>query len=254
MGGQKSVYVPPELCEILPNQPFRGKLTDEHTAEMIKVAAKPPNINAAAIVGPGLDQLGFRQGAGAMGAFGISIGTEMAVVPGRILSAPGIRYGQGTPRVDDRASWNLRDVKFARGGKLTNWAVLLIRDGNQRDEFSSVNDPELIAVVRGFADMCKTSGMNVDPKPPAMIQVDLPPKNLQDPVRGPAINAIRTELLKLKGKPGFVLVILSNGDKHVYSGIKHLCDSYLDTATVCVQSSKFRKEKGQSFWICLAAC
>jgi hypothetical protein len=41
------------------------------------------------------------------------------------------------------------------------------------------------------------------------------------------------------------MVILSNGDKHIYSGIKHLCDSYLDVATVCVHASKIRKEKGQ---------
>jgi eukaryotic translation initiation factor 2C len=38
---------------------------------------------------------------------------------------------------------------------------------------------------------------------------------------------------------------LSNGDKHVYAGIKSLCDSFLGIATVCVHSSKIRKEKGQ---------
>jgi eukaryotic translation initiation factor 2C len=39
--------------------------------------------------------------------------------------------------------------------------------------------------------------------------------------------------------------MLSNGDKHVYSGLKSLCDSYLGIATVCVHSPKIRKEKGQ---------
>lgn len=29
VGGAKSNYLPAEMCEILPNQPFRGKLTDE---------------------------------------------------------------------------------------------------------------------------------------------------------------------------------------------------------------------------------
>lgn len=108
VGGIKSNYLPPELCEIIPNQPFRGKLTDEHTANMITVAAKPPNINGQAIAGRGLDELGYRQGADPLGTFGISIGQEMAVVPGRILPPPGIKYGMGTPAVDDRASWNLR--------------------------------------------------------------------------------------------------------------------------------------------------
>ncbi|RDB23947.1 Protein argonaute-3 [Hypsizygus marmoreus] len=245
VGGQKSNFLPPEVCEIIPNQPYRGKLTDEHTAAMITVAAKPPNVNANAIVGRGLDELGFRQGAAPLGAFGISIGTEMAVVPGRILPAPGIKYGQGTPNVDDRASWNLRGVKFAKGARLENWAVLLIKDGNPRDEFSGPGDPELLSTMRDFAGMCRASGMTVDKKDPVMVAVNLPVRDRADPTRAAAIAAIRSTLRSLKAKPTLVLVVLSNGDKHIYSGLKHLCDSYLDLATICVHSSKIRKEKGQ---------
>ncbi|KAJ7130276.1 argonaute-like protein [Mycena epipterygia] len=244
VGGMKSNYLPPELCEILPNQPFRGKLTDEHTANMITVAAKPPNINGQAIAGRGLDQLGYRQGADPLGTFGISIGQEMAVVPGRILPPPGIKYGMGTPAVDDRASWNLRNVKFHRGGKLERWAVLLIRDGN-RDEFNGVADPQLLSTIQGFANMCKTSGMTVAPGNPPIIEALLPPKDPSEPTRPRAITAIRTAMGTLPGKPRLVLVILSNGDKHIYAGIKHLCDSWLDVASVCVHSAKIRKEKGQ---------
>ncbi|KAJ6613603.1 ribonuclease H-like domain-containing protein [Mycena sp. CBHHK59/15] len=244
VGGAKSNYLPPELCEILPNQPFRGKLTDEHTATMITVAAKPPNINADAIVSRGLGELGYRQGAEPLGAFGISIGSEMTVVPGRILPPPGIKYGTGTPRVDDRASWNLRDVKFHRGGRLERWAVLVIHDG-QREEFGSTTDPELLSTVKGFAQMCKTSGMNVLMDQPPIIEVNLPRKDHSDPTRNAAIMSIRAALGTLKQKPLLVLVILANGDKHVYSGIKHLGDSYLDVATVCVHSAKIRKERGQ---------
>lgn len=265
VGGQKSNLLPAELCEILPDQPFRGKLTDEHTAQMITVAAKPPNVNARSIVGPGLDELGFRQSASPqLNAFGISIGNEMTVVPGRILPPPGIKYGQGTPAVDERASWNLKNVRFAKGARLENWAVLVILDGN-RDEFSSTTDPELKATHQGFAKMCKVSGMIVDAKEPAVLSAKLPPKTSTDPTRAQAISAIRTALLSHKPKPSIVLVVLSNGDKHVYNGIKHLCDSHLDLgkihneqtrhsrlftfppiiATVCVHSAKIRKEKGQ---------
>ncbi|KAJ7704396.1 argonaute-like protein [Mycena rosella] len=244
VGGIKSNYLPAEVCEILPNQPFRGKLTDEHTANMITVAAKPPNVNGAAINGRGLDELGYREGAAPLGAFGVSIGTEMAVVPGRILPPPGIKYGRGEPNVDDRASWNLRNVKFHRGGKLENWAVLLIRDGN-RDEFDGVRDPQLMPTIRGFVDMCKTSGMTVVGGDPPVAEALLPRKDGTDPTRDAAIGVIRKTLGTLPRKPTLVFVILSNGDKHIYSGIKHLGDSYLDVATVCVHSGKIRKEKGQ---------
>ena len=41
------------------------------------------------------------------------------------------------------------------------------------------------------------------------------------------------------------MVLLSSGDKHVFAGIKHLCDVFLDVHTVCVHSEKIRKDKGQ---------
>jgi len=227
VGGAKTNFLPAELCEILPNQAFKGKLTDEHTAEMIKVAAKPPNVNAQSIVGPGLTELGFKpNGSQQLNTFGISIGNEMTVVPGRILSPPGIQYGQGKPDVDDRASWNLRNVKFAQGARLTALGVLVIQDGG-RDEFSGPD--ELNSVVRGFLAMCKTSGMSVPEQGvPPVVRAQLPRKDPSDPTRAAAINVIMNTIKTLPGKPSLILVILSGGDKHVYSGIKHLCDCTLD--------------------------
>lgn len=256
--------MPAELCDILPNQPFRGKLTDEHTAEMIKYAAKPPNINAIAITTRGLDELGFRPNASPqMNAFGISVGNQMAVVPARILPSPRLQYGTGSPSVDERASWNLRDVRFTKGARLENWAVLVIRDGNDSVEFSNPKDQEFVAVYRGFSQMCAKSGMFVDKVDPQIAAVRLPPKNHDDPTRNAAISAITQALKSLAKKPNIILVLLSNGDKHIYSGLKYVCDTVLDVgecicelglaitdsptcvATVCVHSAKIRKEKGQ---------
>ena len=81
--GKKQNFLPAEVCEILERQPFRGKLLDAHTAEMVRVACQPANINAEAIVGRGLAELGFSQERiPPLDAFGVSVGHEMAVVPG----------------------------------------------------------------------------------------------------------------------------------------------------------------------------
>jgi eukaryotic translation initiation factor 2C len=249
VGGAKQNLLPPEVCEILPGQAFKGKILDEQTANMILVAAKPPNVNAQTITQSGLRELGFKPGPGlspALNTFGVQVGTEMAVVPGRILPPPGIRYGKGNPAVDERASWNLRGVQFAVGARLENWGVLLIKDGNHRDEFESLDDPALKQTLQGFAKMCGMSGMRVGNDPPQLAQVALPRKNPTDPTRDQAITTIRGAIMtSFKPKPNIILVILSNGDKHIYSGIKHLCDVWLDVPTVCVQSPKLRKEKGQ---------
>lgn len=236
VGGQKSNLLPPELCEILPNQAFKGKLTDDHTANMITAAAKPPNVNATSIVGPGLDELGFRPNASSqLKAFGIAIGNEMTVIPGRILPLPAIKYGQGSgeTKIDDRASWNLRNVKFTKGARLEKWGVLLIKDGNPRDEFASPDDPGLLSTIRGFAKMCRDSGMIVGQADPLIRMAQLPQKNSTDPTRAAAIGVIRQQLMSFPGKPSIVLVLLSSGDKHIYSGIKHLCDSHLDLGKLC---------------------
>lgn len=241
---KKENLLPAEVCVILEKQPFRGKLLEEHTAAMITVACQPPNVNAAAITQRGIRELGYFDAQDPARAFGISIGKEMAIVPGRILPPPNIRYGQGAPRVDDRAGWNLRDVRFAVGGKLDNWAVLLIRDGN-RHEFQGPQDPALKSTMDGFISMCRKSGVSVAGQPDGIVEARLPYKSREQPIRADAIGVIRSTLMSLKKKPKFVFVILSNGDRHIYNGLKHLADSYLDVSTVCVQVEKFRKERGQ---------
>jgi eukaryotic translation initiation factor 2C len=243
-GAEIPPYLPSEVCEILPGQAFRRKLSDENTAEMIRAACNLPHINADFIMGRGIEKLGFKGPAPPLEALGISIGPQMTVVSGRILRPPGIIYRQGTPVVDERARWNLRDVKFAKGGDLKRWAVLVIKDGCQ-DEFEGPDDPQLRNLVTDFAIMCRRSGMNVDDAIPQYDAVHLPPKKPEDPIRAQSISAIREVLRKFSPKPTLVLIILANGDKHVYSAIKHICDSYLDIATICAQTSKIRKEHGR---------
>ncbi|KAF6761975.1 argonaute-like protein [Ephemerocybe angulata] len=245
VGGVKQNLLPAELCEILPNQAFKGKLLDDQTAQMIRVAAKPPNVNANSIVNQGIRELGFLGASVQMKAFGVEVGSEMAVVPARIIATPGVQYASGRAEIDDRASWNLRKVRFSRGAKLDNWAVLIIIDGNGA-EFQGPQDPALKQVWSGFASMCKASGMQVGQAEPRIIAARLPRKDpMNDPTRQQAIAAIDSALKKSGTKPSICLVILSNGDKHVYSGIKKLCDTVLDLPTVCAQVMKIRKEQGQ---------
>lgn len=244
VGGTKANLLPPEVCQILPGQPFRGKLADEHTSQMILHACKPPNVNARAIVGPGLTSLGFKNDETPLPGFGIKISGQMAVVPARILSPPRVMYAQKAQEIDIRASWNLRAVRFSRGSSLQNWAVLLIRDGNNRSEFQGINDPELRKTINGFSKMCSTSGMSVR-NDPRYTEAVMPPRSREDPTRKSAIAQIRNAITGLRPKVDLILVILSNGDKHIYSGLKHLCDVYLDVHTVCVHAEKIRKDKGQ---------
>jgi eukaryotic translation initiation factor 2C len=177
---------------------------------MIKVACLPANQNATLITQPGLKELGFKDEVPSLKAFGVSVGTEMTVVPGRILPRPIVRYANSGAAVDERASWNMRNVKFHKGAKLEKWGVLVIKDGNPRDEVESEEDPVLNNVLSGFTNMCKASGMAVDGPPVVRLAVHLPRKTREDPIRRDAVQAIQKKLLELRSmkiaKPKIFLV------------------------------------------------
>ena len=159
------------------------------------------------------------------------------------LTPPRIRYGRGEQSVDEKASWNLKNVISlwkARSSDL--WTVLVIKDGNRHDEFNDAHDPELRSIIDGFTSMCRSCGISVIQTPPLITVAELPrkrtPKIPSDPKPSRLFAAL---LMATKQKPALLLVILSNGDKYIYAGLKHLCDVYLDVPNVCVQSAKIRE-------------
>lgn len=240
-----SVY-PPEVCDILPDQGFKGELTDKkHAKNMLDVACKPPKENAEEIANKGLDVLGFRNSNPVLDSFGVHVGTEMVVVPGRVLDKPGLSYAGNAPAdINDRASWNLCEVKFTVGARLDKWTVFVIQDGGY-DDFKGSDDPELRKITSGFLAMCNKSAMQMRPlREGACAAVRLPRKD-KDRFRDDAIADIKRALKTLiqEVAPDLVLVMLSNDDKVIYNGLKQLCDVELDIASACMLSSKVRKAK-----------
>ena len=112
--------------------------------------------------------------------------------------------------------------------------MMVIRDGNNRDKFTSPLDPVFINIYKGFANMCRNSGMVVEQKDPMIVPARLTRKQEDDQTRSKAIGDIEKALKTLSKKPSIILVLLSNGDKHVYSGLKYLCDVVLDVGKRCV--------------------
>ncbi|KAI0926953.1 hypothetical protein AcV5_007614 [Taiwanofungus camphoratus] len=245
---QKPIYVPAEVCEILPGQVYRGRLDGGATAAMIKYASKPPAVNADAIVNQGFHDLGFLPGAptGPLDSFGLSVKQDMAVVPGRILPPPTPAYKAGKRINTKSGSWNILDVEFQSGGDMTNWAVLLVQDG-RKGGFVGAQDPELVKFLRTFAQKCRSSGMVVPDGPPTIMATPRlePYDRKSDPSRSAAIAQIRKTIvdnLNPQRKPSFVLVLLSGVDKHIYPGIKRLGDVVLGLHTVCMLLTKARGE------------
>jgi eukaryotic translation initiation factor 2C len=167
----------------------------------------------------------------------------MTVVPARELPAPRLTYKVGSANVRD-GSWNILDVKFHRGGTVSTWWVLVVRDGPE----SMINDPNdsrLTSLLKGFAKKCEQSGMKVL-NPPRILAAQLKNPN-QDPTRSASIDVIRETFKKNlaldKGKkPSFILVLLSRVDNFIYPGIKRLGDVELGIHTVHMLLPKALKD------------
>ncbi|KAG2119355.1 Piwi domain-containing protein [Suillus clintonianus] len=237
-----SIYVPAELCEIEPGQPFRGRLNDKETANMIRFACNPPKVNAEAIVERGLPILGFTPETlgSPLSSFGISVDNNMAVIPARELPPPRLSYeAGGKPLNVSNGSWNIVDVKFHAGGAIKSWWVLVVREKDGRSVFSGADDPNLTAIWRGFGEKCRNSGISLGSQPVKLAQSLIP--RADDPGRQQALDSIRQKIKENvieRGKPTFILVILSRRDNYIYPGIKRICDVELGVHTIHMLADK----------------
>ncbi|KAJ7485142.1 argonaute-like protein [Mycena galericulata] len=236
---KKTNYVPAELCEIEPGQAYRGKLSDVETAQMIKIACNPPRVNAEAITTEGFPALGLSPAKTPLDGFGITVDTEMAVIPGRELNPPRLTYSRGNANVKN-ASWNIMDVKFHRGAVVNSWWVLVVRDGNE--VLRGQSDPQLMNLVTKFREKLKKSGMQISDALPNLV-VTPPLQQFQDASREAALGIIRkavTDKLEANAgrKPSFILVLLSHRDNYIYPGIKRMGDVDLGLHTIHMQLNK----------------
>ena len=237
-------WVPAELCNIVEGIPFRGRLSDTQTADMLRAALRSPQDNSSLIRGDGFAKLGITPGSRheTLEKFGITIDQQMAVVPARILPPPGLSYGNNArPRVAD-GSWNLNEVRFHKGGAIGRLTILVVREQGRPHPWQGGEDPSMWGFVKTFAARCQTAGMTLASERPLIVPTSpLPPGGPDDPSRSAALNIIRakmTEIANMNPRPTFVLVILNSRDNYIYPGIKLIGDVELGIHTVCMQLEK----------------
>lgn len=243
----KPIVVPVELCEILPGQSYRSRLTGNQTSVMLKIACRPPATNARQIMTEGVKKLGLDNNSPVNKAFGFGFGTELATVPGRVLRPPAVQYAKGPAKVNDKASWNLRGVKFAlAGAKVEPWSMVILREAGH----APVPDDVLARLAETFASTVRGYGLQISTCQ-GRIPVELEPRNPTDRIRARSIEKIRTTIAAATAaaRPKFILVLLANDDSQIYGGIKQLFDTRLGVHTICAQIPKILKEMGQDQYL-----
>lgn len=234
---ERPIYLPVEVCVIMPGQSSQSKLDPEQTAAMISVAVRPPHVNARSIAVDSSSTVGLSpQGNLQMLQYGVSIGTKMITVPGRVLGYPQVKYGRTAPFMFP-ASWNQQDekrkyVKFNAGSTIRTWGALMIEMKGMPVAFTS--STLLSDMISEFTTALNSLGINTpDPKDPQILRLAGP----DDPKLE---EALCSEL-----QPGLLLIILPAKQAPLYNRIKHIGDTKAGKHTICVVGSKIANPRGR---------
>ncbi|KAJ3124783.1 hypothetical protein HK098_000874 [Nowakowskiella sp. JEL0407] len=224
----KHVYIPMELCKILPGQRILKRLNEKQTVmntytELIRFTCQSPETRSRKLI----EGLNILQQPTVPNDFGVQLSTEMITVPARILPTPTLSYNASskestiTPR---EGSWNLRDKKVALGAVLNAWSVIVF--GHEKDIA-----PTIIAkFIRELALTCRETGIEI--------------RNVNPPVRygnpqGNIENIIKMAYMEAgnltDSKPQMILCILPNAGVPLYAEIKRVSDTVVGIASQCVQ-------------------
>ncbi|MCJ1384902.1 hypothetical protein MMC17_008020 [Xylographa soralifera] len=247
------VWVPPEVCRVLPGQPARFKLDSDQTKNMITFAARDPSRNEDLICKEGLPVLGIGQASG-LANFGLAVVPEMITVHGRLLPPPFVTYLSNAKFQPSNGTWNLSGLKFSVAKELENWTYLHIRWNDDKcdlaDEMNGVSRR-----ITQLAEGVKSCGLTVQSlfnHPHHVLALDkwsdyepFVVQRLKD------IQLHRSRDIDHKrqqGKLKFLFVVLPDkNNTHLYNVIKKCADTELGFHTTCMASQKLYKAKAQYY-------
>ncbi|KAG0778836.1 hypothetical protein G6F22_010998 [Rhizopus arrhizus] len=230
---KKDVFLPMEVCEVLPGQRHIRKLNEKQTAEMIKFTCQKPNVRANKI-NQGMNLLQYRDNP-YIQQFGMSIKPEMAVINARVLPTPKISYHPSSQEAEfapQGGAWNLRGKKVAQGATLGSWAVVNFA--------GAVPMPAIQRFVRELTQTFADTGLNVVNRQPPIMNAD-PQGNIDRTLKEAWLKAGNAA----KANPQLIFCILPNTGTPLYAEIKRISDTVIGVATQCVQSKHIADAKKQ---------
>ncbi|KAI9104430.1 Piwi domain-containing protein [Phlyctochytrium arcticum] len=231
----RQVYLPMEVCSIVPGQRHLRKLNERQTAEMIKFTCQPPHVRSNKI-SAGITILQQRDN-DYLKEFGVQIGHEMTIVNARILPAPAISYHPASkePVITPReGAWNLRDKMVAQGVTVRSWSVVAF--GQEMDYPVSAIQKFITLLVQ----TCEECGV--------FIQNRQPPISYANPMANVEKTLIDAYMLagnSFLERPQLVLCILPNTGVPLYAEVKRVSDTVIGVATQCIQAKHMFAAKRQ---------
>ncbi|ORY45562.1 Piwi-domain-containing protein [Rhizoclosmatium globosum] len=230
----KLVYLPMEVCEVVPGQRHLRKLNERQTAEMIKFTCQPPHVRSNKI-SAGITILQQRDNE-YLNEFDVTIGHEMASST-PVFSQPPLFHTtclQRTSYHSSRRAWNLRDKMVAQGVTIRSWSVVA---------FGTENDYPVQSIqkfITLLVQTCEECGVFVQNRQPPISYAN-PHGNVEKTL----IDAYMVAGNSFQERPQLVICILPNTGVPLYAEIKRVSDTVIGLATQCIQAKHMFAAKRQ---------
>jgi hypothetical protein len=251
----RELWIPCELLELEPGQPFGRQLSSNHMQVMANTALKHPAVNQAAIVQEGLPLLGVGRPAISRVLYEqlqLETGTQLLEIPAQILPPPtlvyqNIRTNALVYKTAQNASWNVSEERFF-DPKMIARPPLNIVDFRQR--FAPGAGPDDVGLR--YLQACVKHGMAVagfvpDKNRDVRFSRAAVPPFAKGPGYYRRVREIFVDLMEKMERPRFILVILDKADPHFYGSIKRVCETELGIKIICCTGDKLRNPQASLY-------
>lgn len=228
----RELWIPAELLEIEPHQPFKRQLNDKHMEQMSSIACQPPAQNHGAIVEEGLPLFGIGNPQAPPSqilqqAFNLTLGTGLMEIPATAMALPTIGYkGKSVLSRDvGEGSWNLRGQTFFKTAFFEKLDVSDLRRGKVL--------PLAEAIAEQYLQVAKNHGL-FKKAPNVSRDVFIQTPNCSKGTEEDALN----ELVK-KRMSQTALVLMDAHSRWRYGVVKCVADR-IGLATICLVQDKPR--------------
>ncbi|KAJ0469097.1 putative post-transcriptional gene silencing PAZ-Argonaute family protein [Helianthus annuus] len=225
---KRPVYIPLELCELLPLQRYTKALSNLQRASLVEKSRQKPRERMNALMGA-LKQSNYGADP-VINSTGITISTTFTQVEGRVLDPPKLKFGSGGDLVPRGGRWNFNNKTFVEPAKkITCWAIVNFSarcniDGLRRDlrrcsEAKGMDLEDAYDVIEESPQFRRAS---------ATVRVDKMVENMRKALPGP---------------PLFILCILpERKNSDIYGPWKRKCLVDLGSRTQCIAPMKINDQ------------
>uniref|UniRef100_A0A7S1XHP8 Piwi domain-containing protein n=1 Tax=Erythrolobus australicus TaxID=1077150 RepID=A0A7S1XHP8_9RHOD len=228
----RDIFLPLEVCKILPGQRRDKHPTDAMAAARLKLETIHPE-QRLALIRKLFTEAAYGSNECAS-AFKLELSSNPLEVKGRVLDAPAVRYNRKSadPQIKPADGvWNMQGHMMYQGGqKLERWGVLVLQ--------GAVGEREVGNFVEGLIQVCNENGLETSRA--------LPPLrfcNYNDLDEN--FNNLAAQVAGESGQCQLILIVKPDLAADPYRLIKQLGDSKLGFATQVVQAKHVMKNQMQ---------